>query len=1620
MIHVLHHQTDNLIGWVDFAFEDTHSRSLNNETLDFIAPTDADDMDKIQGRSRLLIPAEEGDYREFIVDKIYESRVSKQTEIYSIASYTDLQKSKVIAPAERDGQTLESAADFVLEGLEWQVGIVEYSGIRKWTIEKHLSAYEALKAIASLFECELVFRVTTDGDKVTGRYVDFLTKQGMNRGKEITFGKDLIDINRTIDPSRVVTALFCIGPEREDGTRLTVTVTNNEAFQNWNRKGQHLIEIYEPESYDQNMTMDRLKQLGETELKKRIAAAVNYEVEGASLEHILGYEHEITRIGDTAKIKDESFVPEMYLDSRVIQIDRSIFDESKKVYTLGEVIEYEKEDVMRLWKDLQSLYATRVIKSPTPPAGKPTIIWIKTGGPVDIPHSWDGSGWIPFSPLKAEDINAETPVGAQDKADYARDQANHYTDSQLKNYVDAITYNQDLSEIQNQIDGNITSWFYDYEPSLMNVPASGWTTNDQKNNHLGDLFYNTSTGYSYRFTLEGSNYQWTRLTDNDVTKALSDASKAQDTADSKRRVFVNQPIPPYEVGDLWTQGNSGDIMRCQAAKAARQPFSSADWSKASKYTDDSGAIKYTNDQLDQVEETIGQIENEVSQRELSIVRHDVEPTGGGFAVGQLWLRTTDFTFHRWTGSVWEQLTPSIGSVDGKVNINTYNQKVQEITQDIAAKAGLDYVNGQLVSKADKANTYTKLDVDSALNNKVSVTSYTTDKNGIVQELNDHSSRIYQSENEIATKVSQSEFTNLTIGGRNLLFGSGTFSSKSGWGAFTSNTTVQVRVDSSAPGKVLYGENNNSDGLVAFHHRGQMINVVPGEEYSFSSSFNTNHTGEIYFAVKFTDSSNNDIATAGDFGKISVTYDKWYRINGTVLVPQNTVKMYLTLRYKNTTGVFPSSLSIYRPKLEKGNRATDWTPAPEDTDAAISGIDTRLSSAETFLTETAQQIQLRATKTEVESSINSVNQRINKANASITVNSNAIALKADKTYVDSVEGRVSQAELSLSVQAGQITSKVSQSDFNNLNNKVTLNSDSTNYCINPSFEGGSSVGWSGLNWVGNPNNGNPTTYVGEIKRRDINCGDFFPVKSGDKFFVSLDSCAVMENGKYDIGLGFWGQKADGTNVWVHSAYRKATSTWGTTSAIITIPDGWVRAKVQVLQNGWDNFGRWRFTNVRVSKIVPQSQVDGLDSRLSTSESLINQLSNEVDIRVKQVDYDIDMNDLTSRMSSAESSLTVQAGQIAARVEKNGVISAINVSPENVMIKSNKLLIGDFTNLAAGSDFEDTNAIPWGLASGYTIDSYDKHSGSKSLKISRGTGNKGVRLLGTQKVNSGEKFYVEYWFKCTSDWNGTEDNSKLRFGNKSNVLIAAVAYGYSTTWVKRTGVITVNETTDLIIDLNSNNTVGSAWIDDIIIRRMTNTELIVNGSITTDALATDAVTADKINVSSLSAITANLGTVNAGTLNAVTLNGATGTFSGKLTAGLVDIEYGAILWRGDPYTIGQITYYEGVIDYSAAGHDFHGWMNLNGSPVHTERTIRSGRYTVYGTNGINRMRRTVSHGLGFVPRVSCTASWQSGCVSINNINLVYTENVNASTFDIVVAGNRTFSGSEYIYVDIMVMK
>ncbi|MGG3235810.1 discoidin domain-containing protein, partial [Priestia flexa] len=144
-----------------------------------------------------------------------------------------------------------------------------------------------------------------------------------------------------------------------------------------------------------------------------------------------GYEHEQFRFGDTVRIKDLHYKPPLYMEARTISVERDLLDPSEKEHVLGEFIEYTERDVLAEFDDFKKNMRIRIIKQPTPPQGAYNVLWVDTSRPVHVLHTWDGFKWIKAAPTEAEEIGAETPQGAQDKANNSLDEAKEYTKKQF-------------------------------------------------------------------------------------------------------------------------------------------------------------------------------------------------------------------------------------------------------------------------------------------------------------------------------------------------------------------------------------------------------------------------------------------------------------------------------------------------------------------------------------------------------------------------------------------------------------------------------------------------------------------------------------------------------------------------------------------------------------------------------------------------------------------------------------------------------------------------------------------------------------------------------------------------------------------------------------------------------------------------------------------------------------------------------------------------------------------------------------------------------------------------------------------------------------------------------------
>ena len=168
---------------------------------------------------------------------------------------------------------------------------------------------------------------------------------------------------------------------------------------------------------------------------------------------------------------------------------------------------------------------------------------------------------------------------------------------ETKDYVDTVIGDLDIDVT--------TQYFYDYDPTLENLPASEWATDEDKDSHLNSLFYNTNTKKVFRFVKSGTEYSWEPFDDPEIAEALETASSAQDTADGKRRVFITTPQPPYDAGDLWWTSTADGAAAIKVCKTGRQSgtYVSTDWID-NKYIDESTV----NNAITEYDTSLGQTE----------------------------------------------------------------------------------------------------------------------------------------------------------------------------------------------------------------------------------------------------------------------------------------------------------------------------------------------------------------------------------------------------------------------------------------------------------------------------------------------------------------------------------------------------------------------------------------------------------------------------------------------------------------------------------------------------------------------------------------------------------------------------------------------------------------------------------------------------------------------------------------------------------------------------------------------------------------------------------------------------------------------------------------------------
>ncbi|GAB0322567.1 phage tail spike protein [Staphylococcus pseudintermedius] len=438
MIHVMNFKGEivDFISQSDNAvFPAVHKRDINErmETFDFTILSERTTY--MQERNRIIIQDNDKQYREFIIDRI-SADIDGYTEVETVASYLeDITKARPYAPGKLEKMTTKQALSDVLKDTGWEVSdATEYGGLRTTSWTSYNTRYDVLLQLCTTYDMMADFYIEVGSNRVDKRFVVLRKRNPLFKGKEITYGKDLTGLKRTVDFSEIKTALLCVGPEPEEGKkRVELVVKDDESQAKYGLPGRYNWGIYEPETEDQNMTEKRLRTLGTTELNKRKSEVITYEVTAIDIEK--EYKHEIVNLGDMVRIKNRDFTPPLYVEAEVISEEYDLI--SKDVtYGFGTYKEFKESDLRSsfdrkldairqkvndnfsnvntivkesLQGELQ-YFERKILKGNTPPDNPVNdLLWLDTSNPkVSVLRRYWNGEWIKSSAENADDVGAIT------------------------------------------------------------------------------------------------------------------------------------------------------------------------------------------------------------------------------------------------------------------------------------------------------------------------------------------------------------------------------------------------------------------------------------------------------------------------------------------------------------------------------------------------------------------------------------------------------------------------------------------------------------------------------------------------------------------------------------------------------------------------------------------------------------------------------------------------------------------------------------------------------------------------------------------------------------------------------------------------------------------------------------------------------------------------------------------------------------------------------------------------------------------------------------------------------------------------------------------------------------
>ncbi|AVQ34426.1 hypothetical protein C7J88_09720 [Staphylococcus muscae] len=776
MIHILNYSGQI----IDFFSQDDntiikamYSRTSETETLNLIALSSK--AENFKERNRILIQDQNDNYREFIVDHVEDS--GQYIEVECTASYlVDISTSKPIPVGKFEKMTVNHKLSETLRDSGWTVGDCDYAGVKtnSWTSVR--TPLEMISQLETAHDVVADYQIVIDGYEVVERLVNMRKPTPLFKGKEIEYGKDLLSMKRTVDFSEVKTALFAFGPENENGERISLVVYDDEAQEQLGLPQRYIWGLYEPETEDNEMTQKRLETLARTELNKHKTAAISYEVSTVNLEQ--EYAHEIIRFGDIVRIKNSDFTPSIYAESEVIGFDYDLIS-GDCTYQFGKIVEFRESDLRRYFEsklgyirqklndnltnvntivrdslDSELQYFERkIFKGETAPENPVNdTMWLDTSNPnVAVLRRYFNGEWHNATAEKASDVGAVT----REQALYS-ELTNAFTNLSiqhaklLKEVLGVLNSEFFVSttlkaNVQNNLDATI-SVYNKIKTSLDSMTSETAT--------IGKLIDTQAFFLEYREKLQA---------------LYTSVETAKRAINARFKLLQSQ----------YTDAKFNDAMSKVASAIPGGKWDAANQMLTSEVPNEARINEIVAAITESAVESLYSSVNEVGER-LNTVNGDlIERINNERLNARQYVDTTNLNLRDEVNNTFkmakDELSNSINAVKEdvvnnvteplKIRMTTAESGLQQLQDSLLLTATKTEVNSMLTDqltplRTDVNNQKAQLKVMSdSIDLKVSKSDYTTDKDGIVQRLDNADSARQQLANQISERVTLTQFNN---------------------------------------------------------------------------------------------------------------------------------------------------------------------------------------------------------------------------------------------------------------------------------------------------------------------------------------------------------------------------------------------------------------------------------------------------------------------------------------------------------------------------------------------------------------------------------------------------------------------------------------------------------------------------------------------------------------------------------------------------------------------------------------------------------------------------------------------------------------------------------------------